>query len=205
MIDVVIPARNEIRTIGPVVVVLKAHPMVGRVIVVVDSDTRDATANLAYLAGASVRQPKGVRGKGQCVAYGLERVKTDRVMFFDADLTGLTSTHVSQMTKTQKGMVIGIPDIPHNFPMKRIQAWPWCSGQRTIPTRVARRLDLHGYLMETQINAAAHRAKLPLRFEHLQGLISPYEMTAKRLNEMERDREWGITHGILGNEKREAK
>jgi glycosyltransferase involved in cell wall biosynthesis len=201
MIDVVIPARNEVATIGPVVVMLRAHPMTGKVIVVVDSDTRDATANLAYMAGAQVRQPtkrEGVRGKGQCVKYGLELVRSARVMFCDADLTGLDTTHISRMTKHQRGMVIGIPDLPSNFPPSRIWAWPWCSGQRVIPTRLARSLDLHGYLMETQINAAAQRAKMPVHFTHLDGVTTPFSITAKRLEEMGRDREWGLENGILG-------
>jgi glycosyltransferase involved in cell wall biosynthesis len=204
-IDVVIPARNEQDTIGRIVSVFKTHPAIGRVIVVVDSDTSDDTAILA--AGAIGTWNEGWviteagRGKGQCVRRGLEEVTTDYVIFCDADVEGLTANHVSllllEAVMDTNAMTIGVPDVPSNCPIERIWAWPWVSGQRCVPTALVSPLFLHGYLMETQINQAARYASVGVHFEWLRGLKSRYYMSARRISEMERDFHFGKEHGIL--------
>jgi glycosyltransferase involved in cell wall biosynthesis len=204
-IDVVIPARNEQDTIGVVVSVFKAHPAIGKVIVVVDRDTADDTAILAVNAVADNRHgwvlTPEARGKGQCVREGLKQVVSKYVVFCDADVRGLTYDHVSLLIGNavldEPYVTIGVPDIPSNYPTERLWAWPWVSGQRCVPTALVRPLYLHGYLMETQINAAAKHTGLPLNFEWLKGLQSSYYMSERRIREMMEDAEWGHKHGIL--------
>jgi glycosyltransferase involved in cell wall biosynthesis len=202
-IDVVIPARNEQDTIGPIVDTFISHPAIDKVIVVVDADTVDDTAVMA----GSKRFPNGwvinnvARGKGQCVMAGLMDVRTDYVVFCDADVTGLTYDHVSLLVADAiiggDALTIGVPDVPNNYPTERIWAWPWVSGQRCVPTKLVRPLELHGYLMEVQINAAARWAGLPVCMEWLRGLKSKYQITDVRIREMERDHKWGREKGIV--------
>jgi glycosyltransferase involved in cell wall biosynthesis len=219
MIDVVIPARNEERTIGAIVKVLAEHPTIGQIWIGVDADTTDLTAAglRDHSMGVHVRnfnffEPK-IKGKGQICRFLIHNITTERVMFCDADLTGLTPEHIDQLMNVPAmdahGMVIGVPDYPIHAlecmstmldkrPMEQLFfSWPWVSGQRVVPTVLVRDLPLHGYLMETQINAAAKQANLPVRFERLRGLVSPFNMSDRRLAEMERDRQWGLKEGIL--------
>jgi glycosyltransferase involved in cell wall biosynthesis len=204
-VDVVIPARNESENIQDVLLPLLAHPAIGKVIVVVDMDTADDTAVIAVRTIGDMRNgwvltPK-VRGKGQLVRVGLHEVRTPSVLFCDADIQGLTQDHISLLVSNAiletDYLTIGIPDIPANYPESRSWAWPWCSGERCVPTSLVRILWLHGYLMETQINAAARHANLPVQFEWLTGLKSAYHITEKRLHAMEEDAEWGRKAGIL--------
>jgi glycosyltransferase involved in cell wall biosynthesis len=204
-VDVVIPARNEQETIGRIVSIFRTHPAIGKIIVAVDSDTGDDTAVLAEAAIGDMRNgwvlPGAGRGKGQCVRRGMEEVSTDYVIFCDADLTGLTADHVSRLileaVMDTFTMTIGVPDVPSNCPIERIWAWPWVSGERCVPTALIRPLFLHGYLMETQINQAAQAAGIGVHFEWLRNLKSSYYMSERRIREMERDRHFGIEHGIL--------
>jgi glucosyl-3-phosphoglycerate synthase len=97
-ISVVIPARNEQRTVGRVVSTLRQAlvnelPLVDE-IVVMDSDSTDATGSVASKAGATVHRAKDVApelgtfpGKGEALWKSLLVTDGDLVVFVDADLT----------------------------------------------------------------------------------------------------------------------
>lgn len=203
MIDVVIPARNEEATIAAIIDKLRQHPNIGQIHVAIDPDTTDHTEFVASTLDAHIvysLEP----GKGQTVTAALKCVDTERVMFCDADIYGLTHHHITQLTSPYYNeMIIGVPDFPP-FPdivdkavPTIIWAWPWVSGQRTMPTYIAREPQLHGYLMETQLNHANHEYRNGVRLERLEGLKSPFDMNDKRIAERERDHRYGIEHGIL--------
>jgi glucosyl-3-phosphoglycerate synthase len=97
-ISVVIPARNEEPTVGGVVSALSRAlvtqtPLVDE-LVVMDSDSTDATARLAAEAGATVYGTRDVApalgsypGKGEALWKSLLVTKGDLLVFVDADLT----------------------------------------------------------------------------------------------------------------------
>jgi glucosyl-3-phosphoglycerate synthase len=96
-VSVVIPARNEQDTIGAIVTTIRREliervPLVDE-IVVVDSRSTDATADLARTAGARVvdqdEQTRGLprmEGKGDALWAGLAASTGDLVAFVDGDL-----------------------------------------------------------------------------------------------------------------------
>ncbi len=97
-VSVVIPARNEAATVGEVVSVLRrdlveAVPLVSE-LVVIDSDSTDATAEVAADAGATVHRSADIaphlgthRGKGEALWKSLFVTTGDHLVFVDADLT----------------------------------------------------------------------------------------------------------------------
>ncbi len=97
-ISVVIPARNEQRTVGRVVAALRQAlladvPLVDE-IVVIDSDSTDATATVAARAGATVHRAREIApelgtvpGKGEALWKSLLVTQGDLLVFVDADLT----------------------------------------------------------------------------------------------------------------------
>lgn len=207
--DVVIPARNEAATIGPIVALFATHPLISRVIVSVDADTDDPTMEYAIDSGATdtITGTRN-RGKGQCVTFGLWRVSTPRVIFCDADLRGLTHEHITHLTHPTEGMIIGVPDFPRpseliatgqprKWAARLHLAWPLVSGQRSVPTDLARSLNLHGYLMEAQLNQAVKGRNLPIDYCELHGLRSPFILSDTRMAEMDRDRQWAIDNHIF--------
>jgi glucosyl-3-phosphoglycerate synthase len=97
-ISVVIPARNEERTVAGVAGAI-SRSLIDRVplvdeLVVIDSDSTDATAQVAAEAGAVVYRARDVApalgsfpGKGEALWKSLLVTKGDLVVFIDADLT----------------------------------------------------------------------------------------------------------------------
>lgn len=98
-ISVVLPARDEAATVGPLVGDLHEHwvrraPLVDE-LVVVDSDSTDATAAVARAAGADVVASADILpahgsrpGKGEALWKSLAATTGDLVVFLDADLLG---------------------------------------------------------------------------------------------------------------------
>jgi len=97
-ISVVIPAKNEQRTVAGVVSsiarsLVRQVPLIDE-IVVMDSDSTDATAQVAAQAGAVVYRASEVApsagsfpGKGEALWKSLLVTKSDLLVFVDADLT----------------------------------------------------------------------------------------------------------------------
>lgn len=97
-----VPAHNEAGRVGKV---LSALEQAGRVseIVVVDDGSADNTQAvvLAHSAARSgklraLRLPQN-RGKGAAMRAGAEATQADVLIFFDADLIGLTPAHVDSL------------------------------------------------------------------------------------------------------------
>ncbi len=98
-VSVVLPARDEAATVGGLVADLREQwvqrtPLVDELLVV-DSDSTDATAAVARAAGADVVAAADVLpghgsrpGKGEALWKGLAATTGDLVVFLDADLLG---------------------------------------------------------------------------------------------------------------------
>src|SRR3954470_18480210 len=104
-VSVVLPARNEEATVGRMVTDLaeawmRSVPLVDE-LVVVDSDSTDATAAVARAAGADVVATADVLpghgsrpGKGEALWKSLAATTGDLVVFLDADLLGDVAHYV---------------------------------------------------------------------------------------------------------------
>ncbi|MGY1642862.1 glucosyl-3-phosphoglycerate synthase [Geodermatophilus sp. SYSU D00703] len=104
-VSVVLPARDEQDTVGGVVAGLREHwvlrtPLVDELLVV-DSDSTDATARVARAAGADVVATSDVLpahgtrpGKGEALWKSLAATTGDLVVFLDADLIGDVTHYV---------------------------------------------------------------------------------------------------------------
>jgi len=78
---VVIPAKNEERSIGKIITKCRKY---AQEILVVDGHSRDGTAKVARRLGARVVQDHG-RGKGDGIRVGIQEAKGDILVFIDAD------------------------------------------------------------------------------------------------------------------------
>lgn len=102
-VSVLIPARNEERTIGVVVDAVRTPHVLaangsGLVdeVVVIDDGSSDATAAVAADRGAQILVLKsGGGGKGQAMRAGLEASSGDLVVFLDADVENTSSVFVA--------------------------------------------------------------------------------------------------------------
>jgi 4,4'-diaponeurosporenoate glycosyltransferase len=88
-VSVVIPARDEENTLPALLQSLQALAVGVREVLVVDDDSRDATAAVARDAGASVLSaggpPRGWTGKAWACHLGAQATVGDLLLFLDAD------------------------------------------------------------------------------------------------------------------------
>ena len=105
-VAVVIPARNEARTIGAICTVIAERliPSLVDDLVVVDCDSTDRTAQIAAAAGATVVSARRVLpevpwqlGKGEAMWRGLATVDADIVCFVDGDIKNFDERFVERL------------------------------------------------------------------------------------------------------------
>lgn len=87
-LTVIVPAFNEVETVGATVRSLRGQTLVPSRIVVVDDCSTDATATVAAAAGATVvRPPANTGSKAGAQTFALAGVETEFVLAVDADTT----------------------------------------------------------------------------------------------------------------------
>jgi glycosyltransferase involved in cell wall biosynthesis len=134
-VSVVIPAFNEEKTISQIVATCSESKYVDEVIVV-DDGSIDNTSEFALHAGAKVIREETNKGKAYALYRGSCEAKGEILLFLDADLIGLNSSHVDSLIKpvisgevqSTVGIFVGgrfQTDLAHAIT-------PFLSGQRCI-------------------------------------------------------------------------
>lgn len=96
-VTVIIPARNEERTIQKVVKLVQKSKLVNQIIVV-DNNSIDNTAKLAQNAGAYV-VPCTLQGKGYAMEEGLKHSINDIVVYIDADISNYSKNLIEKLSE----------------------------------------------------------------------------------------------------------
>jgi glycosyltransferase involved in cell wall biosynthesis len=199
---------EEASTIMPTVWAFGRCEVVGRVIVVDDGLSpavlRVLHQAVTYFGRDVVNVVTGPQtGKGQAVMRGLEYVTAPRVTFCDADLHGMKVRHAWLLTASPivpNLMIIGVTEYKEGlyvpWPVD-IQDWIAVSGERSLPIGLLEGLDLHGYGMEVQINAAALAADIPIVPIDLPGVHGTARWNDRRKEEMAEDGKWLKSRGII--------
>ncbi len=145
-VAVVLPALNEAATVGTIVAAI-AEDLTGpegfvSELVVVDSGSTDATAEVAAAAGARVVQRSDVLshitpvvGKGEAMWRGLAATESDLVVFVDADLQSFTPDYVTALV----GPLASSPEIQL---VKAVYERPLVSGETVVPAGGGRVTEL---------------------------------------------------------------
>lgn len=97
-VSVIIPAFNEVATVGAVVDAARQCDLVGEVIVVSDGST-DGTAEAAREHGARVVELETNKGKAAAMRAGLLAACHDTILFLDGDLIGLRPDHIRRLVE----------------------------------------------------------------------------------------------------------
>ena len=176
----IIPAYNEEARIAAVLHAVTGVAAVDEVIVVNDGST-DGTAQAAQaIEGVQVVTLPHNKGKGGAMREGATRTQADVLLFFDADLVGLTPRHVQDLLAPvcsgEATMAMGI--------FKGGRLWtdmaqffaPAITGQRAIRRDVFLHIpDLEsvGYGIELAINDYVHSQGLIRKDITLRGVTHP--------------------------------
>ena len=176
----VVPAYNEEKRIGAVLKTLRASPDVDEIIVVSDGST-DRTVEVAgAFPGVRVVRLTRNKGKGGAMREGALLTEADVLIFFDADLIGLTPQHVHDLVRPVccgvATMATGVfkggrfwTDVAQTFS-------PGITGQRAIRRDVFLRipdLETVGYGIELAITYYVRHHDMISRRVTLRGVTHP--------------------------------
>ncbi len=165
-VTAIVPAYNEEKTISAVLQTISNVKEVDRIIVVSDGST-DSTAEIAREENVEVVDLKKNLGKGGAVKTGLDMADTDIILLLDADLVGLSSTHVRTLLEPvlsgRADMSVGLFDSGRGITDLAQKVAPFLSGQRALKKKIFDNLSevdisrfgveftLHHYAEETSL------------------------------------------------------
>lgn len=142
----IIPAFNEESTIGDVITTLTQVDIIAEIVVVSDGSD-DQTAEVADRLGARVIVHKENQGKAAAMKTGFEATVSPVVLFLDADLIGLSPTHVftllQPVLRGEADMTVGIFDEGRiTTDLAQLLA-PYLSGQRAVRREIVEEMFRH--------------------------------------------------------------
>src|SRR5690349_6872034 len=83
-LSVIVPAKNEVATVGALVEQLRAT-LPGAEVLIVDDGSTDGTGAAATAAGARVVRHPASRGNGAAIKTGARNATGELLLFMDAD------------------------------------------------------------------------------------------------------------------------
>ncbi len=176
-IAAIVPAYNEEATIGDVLKVLLANNF-DEVIVVSDGST-DKTVEKSLALGANVVALPQRTGKGNAMRKGVEHTEAQIIVFFDADLIGLSQEHIYQLInpilRQEAKMVIGVRERLGKMPLLIIKIDPLLAigGERALERSIFESLPqkfTQGFAIEIAMNYYCRVNKLTVFYTRLKGL-----------------------------------
>jgi polyisoprenyl-phosphate glycosyltransferase len=173
----IVPAYNEEKTIGNVLIALQESAFVDRIIVVSDGSD-DLTVNVVMqFENVEVIELLENRGKGGAVKAGLERCEADIILILDADLIGLTNQHIEDLLKPvlegKASMSVGLFEKGRVATDIAQKMAPFLSGQRALKRDLLENisdLDLSRFGIEVALHQYAEENKIAVEAVQLPDL-----------------------------------
>ncbi|MBZ9577467.1 glycosyltransferase [Patescibacteria group bacterium] len=196
----IVPALNEEANIGNVLKVLLKSKDLDEVILV-DDGSEDRTAEIGEEMGVKVIKlpKKGGSGKGNAMKKGVESTDADIIAFFDADLIGLTTEHVSLVVRpvleNRAVMCVGARQRYGGLPKLFIKIDPLLAvgGERAMKRFVFESIPerfIQGFAVETSLNYYCRKKKLKVLYPEL-----------KDLTVVIKEKKWGLLKGFKNRMK----
>jgi len=189
----IVPALNEEANIANVLRVLLGSKDLDEVMVV-DGGSTDQTVKISKGLGVKVITLDGKKGKGEAMGEGIKGTDAEIIVFFDADLIGLTTNHVSLLVqpilKGEADMCVGVRGRYKNLPMIIAEIDPLLAigGERSMRRSIFENIPekfIKGFAVETALNYYCLRKKLKVRYAKL-----------KNLTVIIKEKKWGFWKGF---------
>ncbi len=195
----IVPALNEEKNIAKVLKALLESKDINEVIAIDDGST-DRTAEVSRETGAKVISlpKKGGSGKGNAMREGIKSTDADVIVFFDADLIGLTPEHASLLVrpilKEGVAMCVGMRERRRRWKgaisefMIKVDPLSAIAGERAIRRYIFEAIPsdfIQGFMVETALNYYCLANKLKVKYVKLRGL----DIIVK-------EKKWGLVKGL---------
>lgn len=177
MVSVVIPAFDEVGTIGASVAAALRHPLVGEVLVV-DDGSRDGTGQAAARAGARVVRLEQNRGKAAALGAGVRRARHDVILFLDADVTGHTDATLTRIMQPvidgRYEMYVGVHARSTMWLNRLLHFFPIIGGERALTRTLWESVPAvhkNGFQIEIAMNYSSKHFERGMGFELIRGTV----------------------------------
>ena len=196
-ITVIIPARNEEKTIEEIIKIVQTSNLADELIVV-DSFSKDRTAEIAKKMGVKLIESKEL-GKAEAMKTGAENAFGDILLFLDADLTGLASEHLQKLVQPllegKAAMCVGLRDYRGGFFTYLMKNFAFLiGGERAIFASHFRKISgnklAKGFNIETVMNVYCRKNKLPIK-----------KVVLKNLAQRSKMKKQGFFKGTIANQR----
>lgn len=176
-VTAVVPVYNEEKTVKYVLEVLISHKKVDEIIVIDDGST-DNTSNIIKQYPVKVITLGMNTGKGNAVRLATKNLKSDVILFLDADLLNFKGEHINKLLEPvitgRVSMVIGLMD-KGNFIADMIMPYfPLTGGQRAISTKLFMKIRktelIEGWGLESVMNDYCRKKNLKFLTVKLDGV-----------------------------------
>ena len=179
-VTAVVPVYNEEKTVKGVLDTLLSSKRIDNIIVV-DGGSTDNTPSI--LKKYKIKKMKIIRlkkpeGKGNAVKTATKNIKSEIILFFDADLIGLRREHVEKLLEpiVNEGaaMVIGLRDKGNAIANMLMPYFPLTGGERALLTNVFMEIRkcslIEGWGIESVMNDYCKKKKLKVAKVKLDGM-----------------------------------
>ena len=182
-VTAVVPVYNEEKTIKNVLEVLTSSDRINEIIVINGGST-DRTPHIINKFKSNkklkirIMNLKHPNGKGDAVRIGTKNIKSEILLFFDADLIGLKKEHIDKLLEpvVNEGaaMVIGLRDKGNLIGNMLMPYFPLTGGERAILTKVFMEIRkcplIEGWGLESVMNDYCKKKKLKIFKVKLDGM-----------------------------------
>ena len=169
----IIPFYNESQRLSPIVDVVASFELIDEVILVDDGST-DGGFDFVSPKVVQHRFPRN-KGKSEAMRYGFNHSRGDVIIFIDADLHGLTHSHISQLLEP---LLTGHADITVSE-REHISFFNVVSGERALMkntwTDFFNTSACHRNAMEIAMNSYALSHGLTIRWIPWAGVSQTYK------------------------------
>lgn len=192
-VSAIVPAFNEEKNVADVLRVLLSSKDLDQVILVDDGST-DKTSEVGKSLGATVIKLEKNKGKGNAMREGLKATSAQIVVFFDADLIGLSKEHISSLIKPilkdNFSMSVGIRGRLGGLPkvVAKIDPLMAIGGERAMRRSLLEKIPeefTQGFAVEIALNHYCINNKLPICYVDLLGL-----------DVVTKEKKWGFLRGF---------
>lgn len=192
MVSAIIPAYNEEKTVGAVLLALKNHPLIGEVILVDDGST-DRTASIAEHAGARVIRTHKRGGKAEAMDAGVKEARFPIILFLDADIVGLTPSMVTDIIEPvlfgRYEMFVALRGRKTLVLNSLLRIFPILGGERALTKRLWHAVPdsfKRSFQIEIALNYYAKRTRKNMGFALFHGLRNTIK-----------ERKYGVIRGFM--------
>ncbi len=181
-VTVIICAYNEANTIKDVILSISDAIIISEIIVVNDGstdNTKQIIEELKTKVDITDIHLKHNHGKGYAMAIGVEKATFDIILFIDADLSNITTSHINKLVlpllTNEADMVLG--QVTETLINYNINPFKSLSGQRTLNKHdifpIINKIKTSKFGVETLINLYYRAEGKTIKYIMLAGLKHP--------------------------------